>query len=112
MSSIRRLRSRRFFSASIMISVAEDGGGGASSFRFRSRSRLRRTTLRVPPDILCDKKINNQNRLYDGIEDKKDRIKAEKIIMQRQRFIETWGKSDSITATPGWKMKQPRRSWT
>src|ERR1043165_4088286 len=59
----------------------------------------------------CVIKINNQNRLYDGIKDKKDMMKAEKIIMQRQRFIETRNKSGSITATPGWKMKYPRRNW-
>src|SRR3954468_17610399 len=53
-----------------MISAAEGGVGGSSSFRIRSRSRFRRTALRVPPDILCDK-INNQNRLYDGIKDKR-----------------------------------------
>ena len=28
-------------------------------------------------------KINSQNRLYDGIKDKKDMIKVEKIIMRR-----------------------------
>src|SRR3954470_1905619 len=38
-----------------MISTAEGGGRGSSSFRFRTRSRFRRTALRVPPDILCDK---------------------------------------------------------
>ena len=59
----------------------------------------------------CVIKINNHNMLYDGIKDKKDMIKAEKIIMRRQRFIETRNKSDSITATPGWKMKQPREEW-
>src|SRR3954465_2258499 len=53
-----------------MISAAEGGGRGSSSFRFRTRSRFRRTALRVPPDILCDK-INNQNRLYDEIKDKR-----------------------------------------
>src|SRR4051812_6970316 len=61
-----------------MISAAEGGGGRSSSLRFRTRSRLRRTTLRVPPDILCDK-INDQNRLYDGIKDKKDMMKMERI---------------------------------
>src|SRR3954469_4877386 len=55
MSSKRRFCSRLFFSASIKISAAEGGGGSSSSFRFRTRSRFRRTALRVPPDILCDK---------------------------------------------------------
>ena len=32
----------------------------------------------------CVIKINNQNRLYDGIKDKEDMIKAERIIMRRQ----------------------------
>ena len=32
----------------------------------------------------CVIKINNQNRLYDGIKDKKDMMKTEKIIMLRQ----------------------------
>src|SRR3954454_1935563 len=95
-----------------MISAAEGGGGGSSSFRFRTRSRFRRTALRVPPDILCDKKIKNQNRLYDGIKDKKDMMKMERIIMRRQRFIDTRDKSGSITATPGWKTRKPREEGT
>src|SRR3954464_14549005 len=48
------------FLASIKISAAEGGGGSSSSFRFRTRSRFRRTALRVPPDILCDK--NQQSK--------------------------------------------------
>src|SRR3954468_20322162 len=39
-------------------------------------------------------------------------IKAEKIIMRRQGFIKTHNKSGSITATPGWKTRQPRGHWT
>ena len=35
-------------------------------------------------------------------------MKMERIIMRRQRFIETWNKSGSITATPGWKTTKPR----
>src|SRR3954467_11436390 len=54
----------------------------------------------------CVIKINNQNRLYDGMKDKKDMMKMERIIMRRQRFIETRNKSGSITATPGWKIRQ------
>src|SRR3954466_4073461 len=94
-----------------MIPAAEGGGRGSSSFRFRTRSRFRRTTLRVPPDILCDK-INNQNRLNDGIKDKKDMMKMERIIMRRQRFKETRNKSGSTTATPGWKTRKPREDGT
>src|SRR3954467_11841203 len=59
----------------------------------------------------CVIKINNQNRLYDGIKDKKDMMKMERIIMQRQRFKETRNKSGSITATPGWKNKKTSRRW-
>src|SRR3954468_20915537 len=60
----------------------------------------------------CVIKINNQNRLYDGIKDKEDKIKMERIIMQRQRFKETRNKSGIITATPGWKTTKPREDGT
>src|SRR3954467_10663990 len=39
-------------------------------------------------------------------------MKAGNIIMRRQGLQETQDKSGSITATPGWKTRQPRGDWT
>src|SRR3954466_15808321 len=87
-----------------MISATEGGGGGSSSFRFRNGldSDEQHYQFHLTSCVI---KINNQNRLYDGIKDKKDMMKMERIIMRRQRFKETWNKSGSITATPGGKQE-------
>src|SRR3954466_9062351 len=94
-----------------MISATEGGGGGSSSFRFRNGldSDEQHYQFHLTSCVI---KINNQNRLYDGIKDKKDMMRMERIIMRRQRFIETWNKSGSITATPGWKTRKPREEGT
>src|SRR3954463_6612312 len=94
-----------------MISSAEGGGRGSSSFRFRTRSRFRRTALRVPPDILCDKNQQSEqvvrwNQRQEGHDEGGKDYNAKAMIQ------ETQNKSGSITATPGWKTRQPRGDWT
>src|SRR4051812_31813785 len=53
-----------------MISVTEGGGEGSSSFRFRSWYRFRRTTLRSPPDILCDKNQQSEQVVRSLVENR------------------------------------------
>src|SRR3954468_3084860 len=93
-----------------MISAAEGSGGGSSSFRFRSRSQFRRTALRVPPDILCDKNQQSEqvvrwNQRQEGHDEDGRDYNAKATI---QRNTEQIGQHNGYT---GMENKKTSRRW-
>src|SRR3954465_15351199 len=93
-----------------MISAAEGDGRGSSSLRSRTRSRFRRTALRVPPDILCDKNQQSEqvvrwNQRQEGHDEDGKDYNAKAMI---QRNMEQIGQHNGYT---GMENKKTSRRW-